>query len=661
MGEVGSKVAAPGDGPGAPKMGRPVPMQGRPVQGQPPSDGVPYMKLMRWGWVVVSPAFAAFAINIGLSLADRLLAQYNAVVLGALLPALGQGGGGEPARGFLGHLLPSGLPAIAVTFAVVGILVIIASIANRMVQAWSNNVMLGRLQCRLHDRLLRLGPVYHTGHDVSRTSLVVLQYATGAQQFLREMVAFPLTRGISLVTAIALMVDSLMAMPTMPVGMALSLGAVLVLMPLAGWLTGGSVRKAFERVNMNRARLSNEFLNSAGQPLEVQLMGAREQRSRSFAAVVGDVVRAATTANLRMELSSQIQSQLPTILQTAILIFGAFLVVQSGDPGVAAPMLAIYFLVPQVVTPVQEIVSFAQAINQNWPVVQEVVEILDQPEPMVVGGDLALTPSDRAIAFKDVVFGYTPEVPPILTGLSHTFRPGTVSAIVARSGAGKSSLLNLVARLQRPQGGLISIGDKPLGRIEETSLHRSIVKISQFPLFINDTVRANFRLAKGDASDGEIEAVCRRTGLWDILVRNAPPGAGALDLVLPRETSQGLSGGQRRLLAITRALLLEPGVLLLDELTTGIDAIGRQMLATILRPCCTGLTVLMVDHDMEFVRAMADEVCCLEDGRFSDVGTPAELLERPNLFRQLCDTQKSLLAAPAQMDVVSVPLPRLIG
>ena len=103
------------------------------------------------------------------------------------------------------------------------------------------------------------------------------------------------------------------------------------------------------------------------------------------------------------------------------------------------------------------------------------------------------------------------------------------------------------------------------------------------------------------------------------------PHVHPLDYLLPRASSEGLSGGQRRLLAVTRALLLHPAILLLDEPTTGIDAIGRSQVATVLREACRGLTVLLVDHDMEFISHFADWVCCLEHGKFAEVGTPEEL------------------------------------
>jgi ABC-type transport system involved in cytochrome bd biosynthesis fused ATPase/permease subunit len=166
-----------------------------------------------------------------------------------------------------------------------------------------------------------------------------------------------------------------------------------------------------------------------------------------------------------------------------------------------------------------------------------------------------------------------------------------------------------------------------------------VVKVSQFPLFLADTIRANLKLAKAEATDAELEEVCRRTGMWQILEK-AAGNEHPLDYHLPKAGSEGLSGGQRRLLAVTRAFLLHPPILLLDQPTTDIDAIGRAQLAEVLREICRGLTVLLVDHDLAFICEFADLVCCLEQGKFMEVGSPVELACRPGFFRDLLEASK---------------------
>ena len=161
------------------------------------------------------------------------------------------------------------------------------------------------------------------------------------------------------------------------------------------------------------------------------------------------------------------------------------------------------------------------------------------------------------------------------------------------------------------------------------------MKVSQFPLFILDTIRANFHLADPDATDAEIKTVCERTGLWSVL-ENIAGGQNPLDYVLPRSLDQGLSGGERRLLAITRALVTEPAVLLLDEPTTGIDALGRDMIFRLVRDLGSKVAILVVDHNVrEFISLVADDVYVLEQGRITQRGTPDELAEAPGLFQSL--------------------------
>ena len=284
----------------------------------------------------------------------------------------------------------------------------------------------------------------------------------------------------------------------------------------------------------------------------------------------------------------------------------------------------------------EDLLQFVAGFTASWPQVSAVIEVLEaKPDAADTGGAIELTPNDQTVAFRNVTFAYAPDRPKVLDDVSHVFTPGKVTAIVARFGTGKSTTLNLVARLRHPQGGTVLIGDKNLQDVKRDSLRLNIVKISQFPLFISDTARENFRLAKADVTDAEIEAACRRTGLWDVFVKQTPPGGDPLSYMVSRQDDVGLTGGQRRMFAVSRALLLKPTVLLLDEPTTGVDPIGRHEIFETLSKACAGLTVLVVDQDMNFIAHFADEICCLEGGKFIDVGTTAELKARPSLFSRL--------------------------
>jgi ABC-type multidrug transport system ATPase subunit len=135
-----------------------------------------------------------------------------------------------------------------------------------------------------------------------------------------------------------------------------------------------------------------------------------------------------------------------------------------------------------------------------------------------------------------------------------------------------------------------------------------------------------------------MEAACRGADIWTSLERISP--SDPLAAQVPRVASKvGLSGGERRRLAIARTLLSEPRILLLDEPAAGVDVLSINRIADELRRVAPGRTVILVEHNIPFISSIADIVCCLEDGRITDVGTPAELAARPTLFKTLLDTQ----------------------
>jgi ATP-binding cassette, subfamily B, bacterial len=606
------------------------------IDGPPPeAEDVPYRKLFKWGWFVVRGAFGWFLFNTFVSIVAQTLGQYVVQLLATVVSGLRGGGGAEKAGGFLESLVPGDIRVAAVLFAALSFGVILLNLADRALSAWTDALMVTRLQGRLHDKLIDLGPSYHGSHDVGETTVIVTRFTGAAELLLRDLIAFPVVRLFGLVTAVCFLISNLGTIGDTPLWMKLALVFGLLGFPLVGFRLSTTLRAAYGKVRDAELALADEYTNSMSLPMEVQLMGAHRQRSGAFAKALDRVLRTKTRAAVRNEIVSQFEAAAPLVLQALFLVYGVFAALRSSNPGAAGAILAIFYFVPAAVAPVQQMLAYYTGLSSAWPQVESVIEILEaEPDVVESPGARAIDAEARELALAGVTFGYVPGKP-VVSRLDFRFKPGAVTAIVARAGMGKSTILNLVARVRDPESGAILLGDRDIKTATFESLRRHVVKVSQFPLFITDTVRENFRLAKADAQDAEIEAVCKKTGMWDVLVHASPPGKSPLDYVLPRAASEGLSGGQRRLLSITRALLLRPKVLLLDEPTTGIDAIGRQLLVPVLRDACAGVTVLLIDHDLDFVAQVAAEVCVLEAGSFTAVGTPAELTERPGLFQRL--------------------------
>jgi ABC-type multidrug transport system fused ATPase/permease subunit len=478
--------------------------------------------------------------------------------------------------------------------------------------------------------------------------LIVTRFSSDTQILLRDVISFPIVRGIGLITAIIFLANSFSMMGDPPFWIQATLLATIFILPMGGWWLSLKLLQAFAKVRDSQMALANEFSNSAALPLEVQLLGAKPQRSHAFALRLKNFVRDSLVAFLRNEVAFQFQISTPVILQAVFLIYGVFYALKSGNPAAPGAILGIYYFVPEAVNPLQEIIKFYTGLQSSWPQVEKVVEILEM-EPEVQEGPEArdLVPREGTLTVEHLDFAYTTGGPKILDDLTYTFTPGKVTAIVAQEGMGKTTLLNLMARLQDPQGGRICIDGQDISGVTLDSLRNQVVKVSQFPYFVADTIRANLRLAKADATDSELEEVCRRTGLWEFLEK-AAGDQYPLDYYLPKADSEGLSGMQRRLLAVTRAFLLHPTILLLDQPTTGIDAIGRAQVATVLREICRGFTVVLVDHDLAFICEFADLVCCLEQGKFVEVGSPVDLACRPGFFRDLLEASKEAHAQEAK-------------
>jgi ABC-type multidrug transport system fused ATPase/permease subunit len=293
-------------------------------------------------------------------------------------------------------------------------------------------------------------------------------------------------------------------------------------------------------------------------------------------------------------------------------------------------------------------------VNTLWPEVEMAIQVLEaEPEIKEPSNPQQLPQGPLKVEVENLSYKPLPDAPPILDNLSVALGAGEIWGLVGRSCSGKSTLLNLVARLREYQRGTLQLGGLDIRAIALGNLRRSIGMVSQFPLIINDTARTNLRLARADATDQELEAVCRSVGVWGALEASAPPGGSGLDAQLYTESNKGaLSGGQRPLFAIARALLNEPGILILDEPTTGVDSLTRLPLEEVVRSHSKGRTVIMVDQDMGFVAALADKVACLEGGKVADVVEKADFLTKPSLFLKLY--QASQRGSESQMRAVPI-------
>ena len=239
-------------------------------------------------------------------------------------------------------------------------------------------------------------------------------------------------------------------------------------------------------------------------------------------------------------------------------------------------------------------------------------------------GATSLAPFARSIDIQDVAFGYDEAQPRILRGVSFSVAAGQMVAIVGRSGAGKTTLVNLLPRFYDVTGGRILIDGVDIRDVTLKSLRAQIGMVTQETVLFDDSIASNIAYGAARASRSEIEAAARAANAHDFIT--------ALPLgyeTLIGERGQRLSGGQRQRLAIARALLKNAPILVLDEATSALDAESELLVQEALSNLMMNRTSFVIAHRLSTIRR-ADAIVVVERGRVVEIGRHDELLARPN-------------------------------
>ena len=368
----------------------------------------------------------------------------------------------------------------------------------------------------------------------------------------------------------------------------------------------------------------------------VRLIRAYGEEARESARFASQATRYRKQV-IRTQRFSSLTSPLTEVFSGFLVILIIWAGSRPGLVGLSAPLAPeaiIVFLMAalKLTSPLKTISSYPAVMAVTLASAERVFEILDEPNTEVERPGEGPARFERDIVFDRVSFHYA-EGDPVLSDVSFELPKGRVVALVGPSGAGKTTLADLLPRFHDPTAGQILMDGVPLTRMTRRSLRSLLGVVSQDTVLLNDTVHANIAYGSPGATRAQVEAAAQAANAH-LFIAQLPLGYETL----LGERGTRLSGGQRQRIAIARALLRDPPVLILDEATSALDTESERLVQQAIDRLMAERTVLVIAHRLATVRD-ADEIVVLDAGRVTERGTHDQLFRACGLYRRLYDLQ----------------------
>jgi ATP-binding cassette subfamily B protein len=390
---------------------------------------------------------------------------------------------------------------------------------------------------------------------------------------------------------------------------------------------GRRARPAAQEVQQRIAELTAEAEENISGVRVVKAFAREERQLDRFRGRTLRVFSQAMVSNRLQAYYSPLIGFIPQLGLAGILLFGGRSVVHGSLT--VGEFTAFYAYLLRLLSPMRTLgmtLGMAQRATASGA---RLFEILDRaPEITAPPGAKPLPEGSGAVSLRGVTLTYgTGE--PSLRGVDLDFEAGKTVALVGATGSGKTSLVALIPRLYDPEEGSVLVDGVDVREVDLPSLRRSVAIVDDDPFLFSATVHDNIAYAKPDASREDVEAAAQRAGAAEFVER-LPDGYDTM----VGERGLTLSGGQRQRLAIARALLADPRILILDDATSSVDASTEQRIKSALREVMTGRTTFVIAHRLSTI-ALADEIVVLEKGQVAARGDHESLLESSPLYQEI--------------------------
>lgn len=374
----------------------------------------------------------------------------------------------------------------------------------------------------------------------------------------------------------------------------------------------------------------------------VKAFGREDAEAARFKEYNGAFLGTTLKANQVWSIGSSHMEVIGVIGVAGIIWYGGYLVIH-GDmtPGALFSFMAAMLM---AYTPIRKLSGANNIIQQALAAAERVYDVMDLPTERLQEQDaVPLEKIHRGLEFQDVSLRYDDHAVPALNGIDLSIKVGEMVALVGSSGSGKTTLISLLPRFYEPTAGRILLDGRPLADYQLRSLRAKIGIVSQDVVLFDDTVRNNLAFGRTGATMAEIEEAAKAAYAHDFILR-LPQG---YDTVIG-ERGVKLSGGERQRLAIARAILRDPPLLILDEATSALDTESERMVQLALTNLMKNRTTLVIAHRLSTVQN-ADRIVVLDRGSIVEMGTHEELLQRRGMYHRLYTMQFQDAAAHERM------------
>ena len=593
----------------------------------------PASQLWRRLWRFVGPHKGKLVAVVLLNAAAAFADVFSFTLLIPFLNALFEADSLLPATGTVGRVLDATIGFLldeqdrkGSLLRVMGIVIAAVTLKNTLI--WLSGQVGVKLQefvvrdlrDALYAHLLRLPLPWFTRNKVGQIIARVLNDTASAKTVVTELV----TRSL---WSFAQVVATLVAMFTLSWQLSI---AALVIAPI----TVGAIQPVLRKLRKGYRRLGNEQGEMTSLVQEV-VSGVRLVKSyraegreeAKFTERNGAFAKGFVRVGRLALLSGPVTETLGTFTAVAILWYGAQLVDQKAMVG--AELLVFLIQVMRLLQPLKQLSQAPAAAQQSLASAERIFEVLDaETETARDRGTRQTATFNESIQFENVSFAYETDRY-ALQDVSFTARKGEVVALVGASGAGKSTLVDLLPRFIDPTGGSIHLDGVDLRDIRLDALRALTGIVSQDTVLFNDTVRANVAFGRPDATQAQLEAAARAANALSFI--EAMPEGWDTNL---GERGTRLSGGQRQRLAIARALLSDPPLLILDEATSALDAESERLVQEAIDRLLEGRTVFVIAHRLATIQH-ADRILVFDAGHLVEQGTHGELLAQGGAYARL--------------------------